>query len=128
MLGIEKRVRSLYGEDVGENRILTFSFGNLLIVVALALSVIALLMSLNLYSAQGTDTSALEKSVAAAQANLTALQAKVGALEGKAASAQDMVVNAMISDVAQSAGYLARQPLTEEQKKALREALAPLVQ
>jgi|GEM_PF-5494031 len=106
---------------------MSISMANFLTIIALGLGIVALLMSLNLYATTGTDGT-LEKSVAGVQAELKALQAKVGALEGKASAAQDMVVKAMISDVAQSAGYLARQPLTEEQKKALREALAPLVQ
>ena len=128
MLGIEKRIREMYGEGYDEETLNKYSGGGVgLAVLSLILAAVALVLAAGLYFQDtGGQARKAVQAAEAAQSQSRALEVRLRALESKNGSVQDMLVNAMLNEVKQKAAFLASQPLTPAQKAALVEALAPL--
>jgi hypothetical protein len=128
MLGIEKRIREMYGEGYDEETLKKISGGGTgLALVSLLVAAVALVLAAGLYF-QDVSGQVRRAEVAAetAQAQSRALEVRLRNLEARNGNVQDMLVNAMLNEVKQKAAFLAGQPLTPAQKAALAEALAPL--
>lgn len=128
MLGIEKRIREMYGEGYDDETIRKFSGGGSgVAVLALLIAAVALVLAAGLYF-QDTGGQVRKAAVAAesAQSLARTLDSRLRALEAQNGNMQEMLVNAMLNEVKQKAAFLASQPLTPAQKAALAEALAPL--
>jgi hypothetical protein len=128
MLGIEKRIREMYGEGYDEETIRKYSGGGSgVAALSLVIAAVALVLAAGPYF-QDTAGQALRAVQAADQsaAQVRGLDARLRTLEAQNGNVQGMLINSMLNEVKQKAAFLASQPLTPAQKASLTEALAPL--
>jgi hypothetical protein len=121
-LGVEKRVRSMYGEPVEDNNDHKLPFPHLVAYLALLLSFIALVVIVVIYSSTGIGE--MRSTLAQTRQQVDALNAQVNALERRDELGQQAVVDFFIADVTGKMRYIAEQPLTPEQRQELRSAFA----
>jgi hypothetical protein len=133
-LGVEKRVKGIYG-DKGETsdkaeeqngpHTQNPPFSHVAGYLALLLSFIALVTIIIIYT--GSDlgqVGAIRQNLNQTQAQVEALNAQIQTIERRSALGQQAVIDSLIVDVTSKIRYLAEQPLTSEQRQELREALA----
>ena len=128
MLGIEKRIREMYGEGYDDETIRKFSGGGSgVAVLSLLMAAVALVLAAGPYfsDTSGQVLRAMQSADQSA-AQVRGLEARLKTLEAQNGNVQGILVNAMLNEVKQKAAFLASQPLTPAQKAALAEALAPL--
>ncbi|MEW5773138.1 MAG: hypothetical protein AB1916_06390 [Thermodesulfobacteriota bacterium] len=128
MLGIEKRIREMYGEGYDEETLKKLQGnGTSLGIISLVIAAVALVLAAGVYFQDiGGQARKAAASADLAQAQMRALDVRLRSLETQNGNVQGMLVNSMLNEVKQKAAFLASQPLTPAQKAALAEALAPL--
>jgi hypothetical protein len=119
-LGVEKRVRSMYGEPAGDNNDHKLPFPHLVAYLALLLSFIALVVIVIIYSTTGIGE--MRSTLTQTRQQVDALNAQVNALERRDEMGQQAVVDFFIADVTSKLRYVSEQPLTPEQRQELRAA------
>ncbi len=128
MLGIEKRIREMYGEGYDEETLRKFSSGGSGVgVLSLLIAAVALVLAAGPYFSD-TAGQAQRALLAADQATaqVRGLDSRLRSLETQNGNVQGILINSMLNEVKQKAAFLASQPLTPAQKATLAEALAPL--
>jgi hypothetical protein len=124
-LGVEKRVRSMYGEQLDERQDQKTPFSHVAAYLALLLSFIALVTIISIYSGSGIgQMGSMQEHLARTQSQVEELQAQVSSLERRSELGQQAVIDSLLVDVSSKLRYLAEQPLTPEQQQELRAALS----
>ena len=122
MLGMEKKVRAMYGDDVGSK------VGNPIVVeretansarAGLVIGLLAIIIALGVYVALDAKMTTVVQSVADMPAKVAALDAKVSALDGLPAKIRKQMVADRLAEMAATAEALTAGLDAEAHKAAM---------
>jgi hypothetical protein len=119
MLGMEKKVRALYGDDVESkvnNPVVREKETANSARAGLALSLLAIILALGVYVALDAKLTTVAQSVADVPARILALDAKVAAFESLPAKMRKQMVADRLAEMASTAQRLAAGLDTDDQK------------
>ncbi|MFP4071818.1 MAG: hypothetical protein ACLFTB_07190 [Desulfovibrionales bacterium] len=121
MLGTEKRVRTMYGDEVEGERQSGMPFADLAAYMALLLSIIALITLVFFFNQKPEDQSTRLASI---QGNMASISDRVAQLEARTDSTREAFLDSQINEVAATLQYLNNQNLSDDQRARLEELTA----
>jgi len=122
MLGMEKKVRALYGDQVGsqaDNPLVREKETANSARAGLALGLLAIILALGVYVALDAKLTTVAQSVSDLPARVSALDAKVAAFESLPAKMRKQLVAERLADMAATAERLTAGLDTDTQKDAM---------
>ena len=122
MLGMEKKVRALYGDEVGskaDNPLVLEKETANSARAGLALSLLAIILALGVYVALDAKLTTVAQSVADLPGRVSALDAKVANLENLPAKVRKQMVAERLADMAATAERLTAGLDSDAQKAAM---------